>query len=43
VAKGAEFAIGPGDTKWLKIYSTEESAYHFDVDGSMKISLRCRW
>ena len=23
--------------KWLKIYSTEESAYHFDVDGSMKI------
>ena len=32
-----EFTIDSGDTKWLKIYSTEETAYHINVYGSMKI------
>jgi|SoiMethySBSTD1v2_1073268.scaffolds.fasta_scaffold44661_3 mannuronan 5-epimerase len=37
VAEGAEFTIDSGSTKWLKIHSAEETAYHIDVFGSMKV------
>ena len=37
VAKWATFSINSTDTKWLKIYFTQKTAYHIDIYGSVNI------